>query len=73
MDIDKFPHLKKKIISFIPARCLSCKHVLLENTPDTAKYKDYNNHSWRITKNKYFKSDKYDVCNWCYYYVWEYP
>ena len=48
--MNKFPHLIKKINSFLQVRCLSCKHILLENTANTAKYKDYTNHFWRITK-----------------------
>jgi hypothetical protein len=63
--------LRKLILSYyIPKRCLSCKKILLDpKITKPKKYKDYNNYKWRETENKYMKI----VCNWCYYYVYEYP
>ena len=33
------------------------------------KYKKYWDYNWRMTRNIH---SKYPVCNWCYYYVFEY-
>lgn len=63
--------LRNYILEFvIPERCKSCHTILKNNeTIRIIHYKDYNNNLWRINKNKYMP----DVCNWCYYYVYEYP
>ena len=63
--------LRRLILSYIiNKRCISCKRTL--KNPKTAlqkNYKDYRNYDWRDTENKYLNY----VCNWCYYYVYEYP
>ena len=63
--------LRKHILNYIlPKRCFSCKQILKFNNIEKFKhYKDYNNYSWRYNQNRYFL----DTCNWCYYYVYEYP
>lgn len=63
--------LRRLILSYvIHKRCISCKKKLKDPKITLPKnYKDYQNHSWRETENKYLT----DVCNWCYYYVYEYP
>ena len=50
-------------------KCLSCKKNLRPNI-DKLKYKKYWDYNWQKCRNLY---SKYPVCNWCYYYVWEYP
>ena len=54
----------------INKRCLSCKQKLINNNLITySHHKYYNNTIWRSQSNCYINS----VCNWCYYYVYEYP
>ena len=64
-------HLRYNIWKFIiNKRCFSCKQILTNNNFLLKyNYKDYNNTLWRSQQNKYMNS----VCNWCYYYVYEYP
>ncbi len=64
-------YLRHNILKYILVkRCFSCKTILTNNkTIEICHYKDYNNTLWRSQQNVYMKS----VCNWCYYYVYEYP
>jgi hypothetical protein len=59
--------LRREILSYFPNRCFECKNILLNKlySDNNRYYKDY---AWKHTKNK--KMPK--VCNWCYYYVYEY-
>ena len=63
--------LRKIVLDYlIHNKCLSCKCKLKDPKITKPKhYKDWRNYDWRQTKNKYMKN----VCNWCYYYVYEYP
>ena len=60
-------HLRKEILSYFPKRCFECKNILLNKlySENNLYYKDY---VWKRTKNKNMPK----VCNWCYYYVYEY-
>ncbi len=60
--------LKKEILSYLPNRCLSC-HQKMRKETISHNIKLYWSNEWRYTKNRYMP----DVCNWCYYYVYEYP
>jgi hypothetical protein len=60
--------LKKEILSYLPKRCLSC-HQKMKNKIVKHNIKLYRSDEWRCTKNRFMP----DVCNWCYYYVYEYP
>lgn len=63
-------YIRKHILSFIiNKRCISCHNILLRDKEiEKMKYLYYRNDKWKRNQNK--KCDK--VCNWCYYYVWEY-
>jgi len=63
--------LRRYILSFVvPKRCLSCnKKLKSDKKIDIIHYKDYQNNEWRSNRNTYMTN----VCNWCYYYVYEYP
>ena len=59
--------LRREIMSYFPDRCFQCKNILLNKLySDNNRY--YRDYVWKHTKNK--KMPK--VCNWCYYYVYEY-
>lgn len=61
--------LKNIIFKFIiNKRCIQCHHIL-HFKGEHKKYKDYTNRIWCTRSNKFEKK----CCNWCYYYVWEYP
>jgi hypothetical protein len=62
--------LRRHILSFVVAkRCLSCHKILKSDKKiDIISYKDYQNNEWRSNRNVYMTN----VCNWCYYYVYEY-
>ena len=59
--------LRSEILSYFPIRCFECKNILLNKlySENNLYYKDY---VWKRTKNKNMPK----VCNWCYYYVYEY-
>ena len=59
--------LRREILSYFPKRCFECKNILLNKlySENNLYYKDY---VWKRTKNKNMPK----VCNWCYYYVYEY-
>lgn len=59
--------LRKEILSYFPNRCLECKTILI-NKIYCNNNKYYRDYVWKRTKN--LKIPK--VCNWCYYYVYEY-
>ena len=59
--------LRGEILSYFPKRCLECKNILL-NKMYSNNNKYYRDYVWKRTKN--IKMPK--VCNWCYYYVYEY-
>lgn len=63
--------LRKNILSYIVInRCISChKNLRSDKKIDLIHYKNYRNNLWRSNRNLYMKN----VCNWCYYYVYEYP
>ncbi len=50
-------------------KCLSCGN-LVTNSFINPNYNKYWDTDWKI--NRCFKLDNVSVCNWCYYYVWEY-
>ena len=59
--------LRREILSYFPKRCFECKNILLNNVySDNNRY--YRDYVWKRTKNKNMPT----VCNWCYYYVYEY-
>ena len=63
--------LRKKILSYIiNERCLSCHQPIYDNK-NYITYKKYWSNEWRNTRCN--KMIDYKVCNWCYYYVYEYP
>ena len=68
-------NLKSLIFNFIKnEKCISCrKNIFFENVNNNIL--DYRNYKWRdsiyIGSNKNSLKNVY-VCNWCYYYVWEY-
>jgi hypothetical protein len=63
-------YIRKHILSFIiNKRCISCHNILLRDKEiDKKPFLYYRNDKWNRNQNK--KCEK--VCNWCYYYVWEY-
>ena len=63
--------LRNNILSYIVInRCISCHKILRSDKKiDLIHYKNYRNKLWRSNRNLYMKN----VCNWCYYYVYEYP
>jgi hypothetical protein len=64
--------LRKYILSFIVQdRCMSCHQPVIENC-NNINYKKYWCNDWKRMKCNKFKFGNYHVCNWCYYYVWEY-
>jgi len=58
----------KLIFEYLPKRCLSC-HQKMKNEIIKHNIKLYWSSEWKYTKNRFMPS----VCNWCYYYVYEYP
>jgi hypothetical protein len=57
-----------KILSYFSRRCLSC-HKKMLGIKYNHDIKLYWSSEWQLTKNKHMNV----VCNWCYYYVYEYP
>jgi len=61
--------IRRHILSFIiTERCMEC-HQPLQLPLEPIKGELYQNIRWRQTK---CPKSKFKVCNWCYYYVWEY-
>ena len=60
--------LVKNIFEFAyPSRCMSC-HQPLNYNGEKITYKKYWDNNWKRTKCSKYSGN---VCNWCYYYVWE--
>lgn len=65
--------LRSHILSFIVnKRCMSCHQPVLEINKNNNNIKKYWSYKWQKTQCNKFKLGRYIVCNWCYYYVWEY-
>ena len=68
-------NLRKLIFDYLKnISCISCrKNIFFKNVNN--KILDYRNNRWRdsiyIGSNENNLKNVY-VCNWCYYYVWEY-
>ena len=60
--------LRKEILNYIPKYCGHCK-TRMGNINYPKSCKEYNNYIWRKNECKKLKG----YCNWCYYYVFEYP
>lgn len=61
--------IRKNILSFIVnKRCMSC-HKCLKHSVSSYPM-NYNSHTWRNSQCLLHKENI--VCNWCYFYVWEY-
>ena len=64
--------LRKYILSFlVQERCMSCHQPVIKIN-ENIKYNKYWCNKWKKTKCNKFKMYNRSVCNWCYYYVWEY-
>ncbi len=60
--------LVKKIFEFsYPSRCMEC-HQALNYNVEKINYKKYWDNNWKRTKCSKYSGN---ICNWCYYYVWE--
>ncbi len=64
--------LRRYILSYIiQKRCMSCHQPLIE-VECNSKVNKWWCYDWKKTKCNKFIFGNYMVCNWCYYYVWEY-
>jgi hypothetical protein len=51
-----------------PKRCMECHQRLIYNDNESINVNKYWDYNWKRTKCRKYSGN---ICNWCYYYVWE--